>query len=626
MSRGGRRAARPVPGRKTARGVLEGTGGLVVRCFEEEDGEHRDFDFGRLPVAPGLQIGLAAAFAKRTAPGGGLTALYGMGKPWRSAVLFCRYLSTLAWPPTEMVHLVPEHLDGFYEARRHVKDGSRELSVLKRLLTEAEDLSDTTTGKLKERNPRRPKPATKVSYSRAEMRRIADAARADLRAAAARIRRHRALLRQFHEGQALPEVPAHTLQLLDHVHQVGDVPRFKVDNGTERGYEQPQHWVTSTAPAREIISWLHLSAEECVAGAVLMAVMTGQNSGVLLKTKAVHHRADGYADGIGTVLVGQRKKRRGSRAHMTLALSDIPDWINVPDGLGELSSRDELHTPFGLYVLLHELTSRSRELVGSDLLFVGWRGSSASQGRGLAPVSERGIGAWAKARGLLADAPDQEGNPVPLSVTFGLLRLSYVELHQKTVAHTEQTLATDYLARNRGNITAYRRVVAAALHEEVGKASARAAMVVLTKADLDRAGTDLDGVARKYGVAAVVLKKMIDGALDTVMNACVDHENSPHAPSGQPCRASFLVCLECPCARALPRHLPVQILVHDRLEARKGEMTPLQWVQRFAGPKARLTDVLERHGPAAVDDARASTTDEDRAMVARFLNRELDLR
>ena len=169
-------------------------------------------------------------------------------------------------------------------------------------------------------------------------------------------------------------------------------------------------------------------------------------------------------------------------------------------------------------------------------------------------------------------------------------------------------------------------MIAAALHEEVGKASAHAAMAVLTKADLEHAGTDLDAVARKYGVAALVLKKMIDGALDTVLNACVDNENSPHAPAGQPCRASFMMCLECPCARGLPRHLPVQILVHDRLEARKAEMTPLQWVQRFAGSKARLTDVLERHGPAAVDDARAKTTDGDRAMVARFLNRELDLR
>jgi hypothetical protein len=70
---------------------------------------------------------------------------------------------------------------------------------------------------------------------------------------------------------------------------------------------------------------------------------------------------------------------------MTMALSGIPDRISVPRGLGELSALDELHTPFGLYVVLHELTARSRELAGTDLLFVGWRVTATSQ----APDSDR---------------------------------------------------------------------------------------------------------------------------------------------------------------------------------------------------------------------------------------------
>ncbi|MFZ3494394.1 hypothetical protein ACODT5_14430 [Streptomyces sp. 5.8] len=543
------------------------------------------------------------------------------------ALQFASYVSTLAWAPTEVSHLVPEHLDGFYDHRRKsARDASRELSALKLLLAETEGLSDATRGKLKERSPRRPAPEAKESYSRAEMRRIADAARVDLRAAAARIRRNRALLRQVQEGQVPPDVPARALEVLEHVHRVGDVPRVTVAKGANSGYDKPRPWVAKLGPAREMISWLHLSADECVAGAVLMAVMTGQNRSVLMKTKAVHHRADGHTGGTGTAIIRQRKKRRGNRAHMTLVLSDIPDWISIPDGLDELSARDELHTPFGLYVLLHELTSRSREITGSDLLFLGWRGSSPSQGRGLATPGESGIAAWAKSRVLLADARDAKGKPVRMAVTFDLLRLSHVELHQKPVAHTEQTLATDYLARNRGNITAYRRVVAAALDEEVSKATARAAMATLTRDDLEQAHTDIEAVAHKYGVNILTLRKMIDGELDTVMNACVDHENSPQAPAGEPCRASFMVCLGCPCARALPRHLPVQVLVHDRLEARKDDMTPLQWVRRFSGPQAQLSDLMDRHGPTAVDDARAAVSESDRAMVTRFLNRELDLR
>jgi hypothetical protein len=119
---------------------------------------------------------------------------------------------------------------------------------------------------------------------------------------------------------------------------------------------------------------------------------------------------------------------------------------------------------------------------------------------------------------------------------------------------------------------------------------------------------------------------MIAGDLDTVMNACADHDAGPHSPPGQPCRAPFLLCLECPNARALPRHLPVQIQVHDRLVARRAQMPPLAWAERFAAPHARLTDILDQHGPAAVDDAREQITDADRNLVGRFLHRELDLR
>lgn len=88
---------------------------------------------------------------------------------------------------------------------------------------------------------------------------------------------------------------------------------------------------------------------------------------------------------------------------------------------------------------------------------------------------------------------------------------------------------------------------------------------------------------------------MIAGELDTVMAACVAGDNSPHAPARQPCRASFMQCLDCPCARALPGHLPIQVLVHDRLDARRAEMTPLTWARRFALPHAQLADLLARH-------------------------------
>jgi hypothetical protein len=39
------------------------------------------------------------------------------------------------------------------------------------------------------------------------------------------------------------------------------------------------------------------------------------------------------------------------------------------------------------------------------------------------------------------------------------------------------------------------------------------------------------------------LHRMLAGEMDTVMGACIDHTNSPHTAAGQPCRASFMLCL-----------------------------------------------------------------------------------
>jgi hypothetical protein len=72
--------------------------------------------------------------------------------------------------------------------------------------------------------------------------------------------------------------------------------------------------------------------------------------------------------------------------------------------------------------------------------------------------------------------------------------------------------------------------------------------------------------------------------------------------------------------------LPAQVLVHDGLSQRREQIDALQWAQRFARPHAQLTDLLSQHDQAALSDARRDATDADRAMVGRFLRRELDLR
>lgn len=277
-------------------------------------------------------------------------------------------------------------------------------------------------------------------------------------------------------------------------------------------------------------------------------------------------------------------------------------------------------------MLLHDLAGSARARLGSDKLIAWWSSRIGGVAGGFRDgLTAHQVADWAYLRGLPADTPP-EGGPAPaLGVTLRRLRLTFNELQQRPVAHTERTLANEYLARDRGNLTEYQRVVAAALAQEIAKARTRDRITLLSAQDIAEAQGHPARVAARHGMDAATLQRLLAGQLDTVLGGCVDDTSGPHNP-GSSCRASFMLCLSCPCARATPQHLPVQVLVHDELAARRAVVTPLRWVERFGLAHTQLADLLDRAGPVAVADARAAITESDRNLVGRFLRRELDLR
>lgn len=493
-------------------------------------------------------------------------------------------------------------------------------------------ISDALAGRLAGALPARPEGEPAHSYSRDELKRIAQAARTALRSAEKRIRGNRELLEQFRAGHLDVSTDLHLrrrLQILDHLDRVGDVPRRMRKSGAVVAYA-PEPWVMKRGRVKDLVGWLYLTPEEIAAAAVLFGVMTGQNPEPILKMTAAHHRADGGV-GPGTAIVGLRKPRRQSRAYMDLALTEVPDWISIPEQPDQISTRDILHTPFGLYVLVHELTARARYFAGGNRLLVAYMvsggGPGTAKGRGWRPIPTDGalISKLGRDWQLPADEVDEKGQPLPLRpLRLETLRMTYIELHQKPVAHTRRT-ATRYLVRNRGNINEYRAVVAKALNTEVAKARARSKIITMSAEQVAHAQENADEVAAEMGLEPMVLKKMIAGELDTVLGACTDNNNGSYNP-GEPCRASLLLCLDCECARALPRHLPLQVVVHDRLAERREQMGSLQWAERFAGPHAQLADLLDQADDTAVEDARRSVGPDERKLADRLLNRELDIR
>lgn len=614
----GRPAALPTTGYQTAPRLLVDGARCTVRVTTEDGRVSKDFDFAAMPIARDLQVAFAVAFDRRTGPSGtckhissAISCFYGL----RS---FADYLSSLLSPPPRAAQLRPAHLDGYRDKYAGQRTLAQRVNGVKRTLRAMDGVDDVFVAALRGGGINRDRAPTVRSYTPDEFRKIMAAARREARTTATRIREHRELLSHWRSGSLDPDDDPTRWELarvLDHVETTGDVPRKHCSNG--RQY-MPQD-LSKRWQVRDLIAMVHLTWREAMPFVVLLVGLTGQNGGTIIDAPAALHRPDGGAGGTPTGIVELVKPRRGHRSHMPVVLADLPDWFSSRENAEQtVTAHDELHTPLGVFLLLRELTEPVRRITGSDRL-VAVRGRSGFRtgrpfGAGLLGTA---IAAWGERAGLGSMAG---GGPVSLP----RLRLSVVEHRQRAVAHTDQVLANEYLGRDRGNITAYQQLVARVLAAQVIAAKASALMPVLTAGDLALARERPEEVAARYGIDVPVLKQMLAGDLDTVLGACVDHRAGPHAPTGEPCRASFMRCLDCPCARAAPQHLTVQVLVLDGLQAHRAEMPPARWAQRFSLPHAQLAELVSRHPDASIGRARGAATDADRRLVERFLARELD--
>ena len=461
-----------------------------------------------------------------------------------------------------------------------------------------------------------------------EERRILKAARTTLREAARRIRDNRELLELWrnNDPQILAdESQAEYCRILDLVDRTGVLPRR---SGSQ---SQLPTWIRRHGNAEQLTHALHPRAEELAAGALLLTRLTGHNPGPICDAPAAHHRSDGYSGSVSTALVELVKPRRGTRRFMRVALSDLPSWAAAPADEVTLTGHDELHTAFGVYMLLLDITSAARRITGTDRLMVCW-GVKGTRGQGFRTgVSASAMVSWNEQAALLADPVPQAGKDggqedasQPLLVSLARIRRTHLQREQRPVGHTARTLATEYLARDATAFGEYRALVSEVLESETAKARAIGRIAALTNADVQEARMDPETAARKHGISVETLKRLISGDADTVLAGCSDNVGGPYDPPGQPCTASFLKCLQCPCARALPHHLPVQVLALQALEGRRSQLTPLRWAERFGQPHAQLTDLLGQVPEAAREQAENQATDDDRRLVERLLAQELD--
>ena len=269
------------------------------------------------------------------------------------------FLDTTPHPPSDPSQLTASHVDAFLrhrEASLGTTYALRELRDLGRLFRIAplRDLTPTRSLDYLWRRVATPAPEPKPGYSDNEFRQIVAAARADIAAMRDRIDASESLLEQYEsEPRGLAGADRERAELLAAMATAGTVP---LPSG---GFTQ------MLIKRRELAEQLFVTRRDLVAMLVLLVATTGYNIEAVKELPAEHRLIEDRA-----VEVVVTKRRRGPRRwHQTVT------WEIGPPGR-------ELHTPGGVYLLLHRLMSRSRCFMESSSALWGvWRNVHRPLGR-----------------------------------------------------------------------------------------------------------------------------------------------------------------------------------------------------------------------------------------------------
>jgi hypothetical protein len=619
--RGGRRASLPPSGWSPPDRLPGGVSGAVVLFHEESTGRTVRFDGSDLPVSEPVRNWLVRRLAERAGARSGVKRAPSFRSSCQAVRDFARALAQCEPPPDRPADITAEHIRVFKSRFEDPQTRRNCVARLRIVLRGCPELPEAARRELFEtRLPVKQTSEQITAYSEVEWQQITTALRRDIRLCRDRVRAGIRLLERFRSGEVGEGDPdAELAHLLDVFMQTGDLPRRSDGGGTPA--------VQRCGGVTTVMRMLTLSQQEATAFALLLSVLTAENIGTVGKWPALHQRPDGVGGGGGettVALVEQRKPRRGpDREHRVAAVENLP--MSLRAAL-ERPAQDEalFHSPLRLYELLVELTAPARLISGLTGAFVYRRLANAVKSNALWSDEVR-VERWARSRSFPTVNRAEEGGPPGIDVRR--IRQTALEIQRRPVSHTARTLRDHYLRRSQTVRDQSQHLVAEVLQDEVAKARVTAEVVVLPSRLLALATEDLSAAAAEAGVPPETLRSMLTAERDTAVVACRDHRDSPHAPAGEACPASFLhSCLNCPNARALPHHLPVQIALHDRLKALRLNLDPQVWEARYATPLARLHDILGHYSAAEHTHARASITDQHHALITSLLDGRTDLR
>ena len=590
----GRPAAQPDPSWRP----VSRRRGLIVTFVSEDGTQRKDFDFGSMPGTHGIRHDFAVAFEDATGVLGSSKRLRGAAALWQAARHGCCWLADNR-PGIRGLAEMSAADARLLALSCRVPSGPGSLHGLKTLLRCSPVVSQPARQAFT--RVRHPKTNTaRQPYSADELRRITVVARGMVRRARTRLETHWAMVADYRGGRFdhLPRAdPRRSLaEALDHCAREGDFPRTA---SGARAFVTRR--AVNAAGGCRLMSLLHLTPGEAWAFGVLLAALTGLNLSTLDSLAAPHRHASSPAEP-GIVFVGADKPRRGRRSVMTVPVTALRPELRPLAGQDRRTAvaNTSLTTAYGVFMSLLELTDPARTLTGNQQAFIYYsaqpdRCEQKLFGYG---ISSTASGFDARRRWM---TPWLTGDPghdeLLLGISMDRLRKTYLEQVRQPIAHTPATLA-GYLGRMESVRNEGFQIVREALDAQVTQALARRAMTTHPDNQDDGSGRD------------------------AVLGACGDFDHSP--VDGKRCRQSFMTCLDCSNARAFPRHLPVQLVVADRLRELRTQMPLGQWIADHAGPLAQLDDIFTEYEQAQLRAARAEITDGDHRKVDLLLAGHLE--
>lgn len=562
---------------------VRGRDRVYVKVVEESSGSSWTFSFTDLPLDHELTVHVGECFALATGPLGSRRTLRSARSLWRD---IRRVIPMLAGGRTRLTFgdLRPEDVarvtsDPFAYRQELVR-------TARRLFAGDHRIRADTRALLMQPRPARVD-STLERYSDQDFRTIRRACRQIAKNSVQRIRRTSLELDSMDRSVPRPARTRAGALLL--AAETGDVPR----ESSGRVYADSREWRT-----REIFHDLFLSRAEVMAWVLLLVCHTGMNFSTASTLGAESFQAT-FGEPHNVELIRAKKPRRGpARSELDIAL------------VGTGTGKDDYGSALGVFRLAREVCERARHLAKTPKLFV-WR-------RDTSPAGFADSLSWSD--NFTEILSTLAGSSLP-PLSSRRLRLTYLAQIQRPIAHSPRTFVSTYMVRDLGAVEPSQKLVANVLTDEVDRLVQLHQLKTITADQLNSACGGDAQARRQVALPLPTLRSLSSGSLETVVASCTDVDDSG-VPFNR-CRASFLICLECECARSIPANIPAQAVTVQELDRLRAELDPREWDARFAGAYAALTDLLQRQH---ADLTAASDADPElRLWVSALLEGELDL-